>query len=198
MPSARRAVAGFATVFCLVVVSQACSAPPTKEIDEAEASIESARQAGAETYAADEYRGATQARDRARQAVDQRDYRLALNHALDARERAREAARQADTGKAVARLAAEQEIKRVVAALETARGRLKVAQTARVPARDLTAARRTIASADRVVQKARTAIGQGDFASVEPALDGVFDRLQQVNTALDAAISARSSRRRRG
>jgi hypothetical protein len=66
--------------------------PPDKEIKQAQAAIEAARGAGAGQYAKTEYAAAQDALKRATDAVADRDYRLALNHALDARERAEAAA----------------------------------------------------------------------------------------------------------
>src|SRR5262249_38093782 len=55
-----------------------CSEPPQKEIDQAQAAIDSARTAGADRYAADEFTAATTALQKAHESVDQRDYRSAL------------------------------------------------------------------------------------------------------------------------
>src|SRR5262249_58377486 len=57
--------------------------PPNKEIEQAQAAIDTAASAGADDYAHDEIAGARDALKRAHDAVEQRDYRLALNNALD-------------------------------------------------------------------------------------------------------------------
>ena len=71
----------------------ACGEPPDKEMHQAQGAIDAARAAGADTYAPDEFKAAVDALARAQDAVAQRDYRLALNNALDSRERAQNAAR---------------------------------------------------------------------------------------------------------
>jgi|GEM_PF-5338231 len=76
-----------------VLLISACGDPPDKELQQARSAIESARGAGAEVYARDEFSAAETALKGATEAVDQRDYRLALNRALDARERAQNATR---------------------------------------------------------------------------------------------------------
>src|SRR4029078_2966791 len=86
------------------VAGAACGDPPEKEMQQAQGAIDAARAAGADRYAVEEYTAATEALKNARIAVEQRDYRLALNHALDSLERAQEAARQAADGKAAARM----------------------------------------------------------------------------------------------
>jgi hypothetical protein len=70
-----------ACVLALVLLT-ACGTPPHKEMDQAQGAIDAARAAGADRYAADEYNAAVQSLQLANDAVDQRDYRLALNHAL--------------------------------------------------------------------------------------------------------------------
>ena len=94
--------------------------PPDKEMQQAQGALDAARAAGADKYAADEFTAATLALTNAKEAVEQRDYRLALNHALDSRERAQNAAAQAADGKAAARVAAEREIGSAEKALSAA------------------------------------------------------------------------------
>ena len=66
-------------------------------------------------------------------AANQRDYRLALNHALDSREQAQNAARAAATGRAAARSRAERLLAEVTTALATATARLDAADAAKLP-----------------------------------------------------------------
>ena len=70
---------------------------------------------------------------RANEAVEQRDYRLALNNALDARERAQNAAKQAADGKAVARTEAEHALGMTTSALNDAHVRLRSAEKGHAP-----------------------------------------------------------------
>ena len=89
--------------FAAVLTSVACGDPPDKELQQARSAIESARVAGADLYAREEFSAAETALKSATDAVDQRDYRLALNRALDARERAQNAVQEAVSRKAVVR-----------------------------------------------------------------------------------------------
>ena len=77
------------------VLAAGCADPPTKEMNQAQGAIDAARAAGAEQFAADEFQAAVDALKRRDEAVDQRDYRLALSLALDSRERAQDAAKRA-------------------------------------------------------------------------------------------------------
>src|SRR5450432_925835 len=77
--------------------------PPDKEMQQAQGAIDAARAAGADQYARDEFTAAEDALKRSHEAVAQRDYRQALNTALDARERAQTATKESVDRKATAR-----------------------------------------------------------------------------------------------
>src|SRR4051794_25814319 len=96
--------------------------PPDKEMQQAQGAVDAARAAGADKYATEEFAAATLALNNARDAVAQRDYRLALNHALDSRERAQNAAKMAADGKASARTEADR-------AITTAQNEINAAKT---------------------------------------------------------------------
>ena len=163
-------------------------------MQQAQGAIDAAR-AGADEYAHDELAAAEGARSRAR-AVEQRDYRLALNNALDSRERAQTAAKQAASQKAAARADAERALETASATLAEAQARLKAAQTSGAPARRLAAARRNIAAGDHAVQKARAAFDQGNFRDVPQALNEPMARLAATSHDLEAAPRLAARRRR--
>ena len=93
MSSSRCFLLSFAVVAAMM--GAACGNPPDKEMQTAQAAIDSARAAGADRFAREEFAAAEDALKRSHDAVAQRDYRLALNAALDARERAQTATKQA-------------------------------------------------------------------------------------------------------
>src|SRR5689334_25094584 len=105
MSSLRRLFLSLAVV--AAIAGAACGDPPDKEIQQAQGAIDAARAAGADQYARDEFTAALDALKRSHDAVEQRDYRQALNAALDARERAQTAAKQAVDAKATARADAD-------------------------------------------------------------------------------------------
>src|SRR6187549_1810721 len=91
-----------------ILLVPACGAdPPDKELQQAKGAIDAARVAGAGDYARDELAAAELALKNAHDAVDQRDYRLALTSALDSRARAENATAQAVDQKTAARDEAE-------------------------------------------------------------------------------------------
>jgi hypothetical protein len=178
----------------------ACAEPPNKEMHQAQGAIEAARAAGAERYAAAELAAAVKALAQADTAATQRDYRLALNHALDSRERAQSAAREAATGRASARSRAERLLAEVTTALATATGRLEAAQTAKLADDVLAAPRDQIAAVQKAVQEAGTALGREDYLGAAQALEGRADAVRAAIASVDAAIAAppaRPTRRRR-
>src|SRR5439155_2199658 len=178
------------------LTNAACGDPPDKELQEARTAIDAARSAGADVYAREEFTAAETALKNAADAVDQRDYRLALNRALDARERAQTATKEAATRKSAVRADASRALAATTAALTQARTKLKAAESARTPARALAPARRTIDDCDRALQETRTAFGQGAYAGVIESAGATTTRLRGVSHDLDALSSAAPRRRR--
>ena len=179
---------------CAAFFFLACSAPPQKEIDRAQGAIDAARAAGAERYAPEPFKAAAAAMQQTHEAVQQRDYRLALSRAIDANDRALEAATQAANGKARARADAEVALSYVTTAIRQMDLLLKSAESARVPARDLDAARQARAAADGAVQEARAAIEQEDYPGATAKVKAVSDQIAAANAALGTAINARTAR----
>jgi len=182
-------------VIVAAVTAAACGDPPDKEIQQAQGAIDAAKAAGADLYARDELAAAEKALKDANTAVNDRDYRLALNNALDAREHAQTAAKQAADGKAAARSDAERVLRDAEIALAEARARLKTAETVRVPPRTLNDARRLIADGNSTVQKARAAFDRADYSAAGDIIAGTTTRL--LATARDLETAAVSGARRR-
>jgi hypothetical protein len=194
MPPGRRLLLSLALV--AAVASAACGDPPDKEIQQAQGAIDAARAAGADQYAHGEFTAAEEALKRAHEAVDQRDYRQALNAALDARERAQTAAKEAVNGKVIARVDADKTLAAATAALNDARARLKTAEGGRVNARTLAVARRSIAADDAAVQEARAAFERGDFAASIDKAKAAAARLHASARDLESAVPTTGRRRR--
>jgi hypothetical protein len=183
-------------LFCLFLCTR-CSAPPQKEIDRAQGAIDAARAAGAEQYAATEFAEATGALRESHDAVEQRDYRLALSRALDASQRAQDAARQAADGQARARSEAEAAVHASSAALQQLETRLRVAGAARTPDAELKPAQQTLAAATRSVQDARSALAAGKYLEARAAVKNTVSEISAQMLAIDEAARVRSAKRRR-
>jgi HAMP domain-containing protein len=181
----------------ILVLSASCAEPPNKEINQAQGAIDAARAAGADRFAATEFAAATDALKRAEEAVAARDYRLALNHAIDSRERAQSAAKMAVEGRADARGQAERAIAEVATLISRAQAQLKDPDIVRLNGRTLRGPRATVAAAEKMLQEARSALAGEDYAAVTKAVNGAAADLQAALTEIDAVASPLSSRRKR-
>ena len=184
----------------LALVMTACGEPPNKEMHQAQGAIDAARAAGADQYAADELAGAVRALEQANAAAAQRDYRLALNHALDSRELAQNAAREAATERAAARSRAERLLADVTTALATAMSRLEAAEGVKLPKNALAGPRDEIATVQKAVQEAGAALGREDYHRAAQVLEGRVDVVHAATARINEALAApppRPARRRR-
>jgi hypothetical protein len=179
----------------MILLTSGCSEPPNKEIDRAQGAIDAARAAGAEQYATEAFAAAASALQLSHEAVEQRDYRLALSRAIDAYERAQDAAKLAADGKAKARSDAETVVNAANAAALALAARLKAAETARVPPRDLVEARRTAADAAASLQKARAALKAGAYLDATATVKGLDEQIRTQIRAVEALPPARAPRR---
>jgi hypothetical protein len=191
-PMLRRIVLLLSLVCCA-----ACSEPPQKEIDRAQGALDAARAAGADQYATDSFKAAADALQQAHDAVEGRDYRLALMRALDANERALAAAREAADGKARASGQAEHAIGEAETALTQLQAALKEAAGARVPPAALKGARDTAADTEGALQEARAAFGTGNYSGARERVKDVKARISASLKEVNEAIAVRSTRRRR-
>jgi len=183
-------------VVAVEVGASACTHPPDKEMQQAQGAIDAARAAGADQYGRDEFAAAEEALRNAHEAVAQRDYRLALNDALDSRERAQNAAKEAAHNKAAARADADRALFDATAAIAAAQTKLKTAEASHLPAPTLREARSVLADSERHVQEARTAFEKGDYLAVVDAVSGTLARLAAAGRDLDATLRLPARRRR--
>lgn len=179
------------------ILSASCAEPPSKEMNQAQGAIDAARAAGADKFASIEFNAAIEALKRSEDAVAARDYRQALNHALDSRGRAQNAAKLAVDVRADARGQAERGIAEVATLLSRALAQLKDPDIARVNPPQLKAPRATVAAAEGMLQEARKALKAEDYPAVAKALNGAAAELQAALTQIDAAASPRPPGRKR-
>ena len=168
--------------------------PPDKEMQQAQGALDAARAAGADKYATEEFAAATLALTNAKEAVDQRDYRLALNHALDSRERAQAAAREAVDRKAALRITADSVIAAATEAIARADARLKAMDARSSRAAQL---RTAVDHAKAQLQEARTAMDAEAFAKAETSARAALAALTPVSGAPESAGSKPSAPRPR-
>jgi hypothetical protein len=180
----------------MAVLAAACGQPPEKEMQQAQAAIAEARTAGADRYAVDEFTAAVAALKNAESAVAQRDFRLALNHALDSRARAQTAAGQAHARKLELRARAEATMANAAAQLESVRAQLKAAEGTRSAARALAPLRAAVADGEQLVQEARTALEREDYEVADTAAAAATATLAKASADIRAAIAPAARRRR--
>ena len=193
----RIARAGARALICAIAFSVACSEPPQKEIDRAQGAIDAARAAGADQYAAEAFTAATSALQQAHEAVQQRDYRLALSRALDANERALEAAKEGANGKVRARAEAEGLLSATATSIQQLQTKVKAAEAARLPAAQLEHSRGLRGDADKTLQEARAAMKEGNYLTAMKRTQELQLKITAEIKAIDDAIEARSSRNKR-
>ncbi len=178
-----RRVLPLGTILLSVFLTVACSEPPNKELHQAQGAIDAARAAGAAVYAPEELKGAVDALTRAQDAVGQRDYRLALNHALDSRERAQAAAKRAADERATVRSEAERLLADTAAAISVATVRLRAAEDAHTPAEGTATLRAAIETARNATEAAGNALAKEDYL-------GARQQLQGISRAVAAAVES--------
>jgi hypothetical protein len=176
-------------------LAAACMDPPDREMHQARGAIDAARAAGAAEYAADEFQAAEAALKRSTDAVAERDYRQALNYALDARERAQGAAKAAAEARAVARSEAERLLATTRATLGRAKSALASAADAKVPAADLRGPSGTLAGVEAGLADAQALFDKGEYARAKTALAGLPERLSKLTSEIDAGIQAAQAKR---
>lgn len=170
---------------CLVLglLLPACAEPPEKEHQQAIGALEAARAAGAETYAPAEFQDAQAALKSYATAVAQRDYRQALNNALEARDLAYDAAKQAGNKKAEQRSQSERLAVELEALVTNATARLTA--TNNRPAGAAGARLRADRDAGHAaLQEAGTRSGRQDYPGAVATLTPAIENLRRDMAAL--------------
>ena len=187
-------VAFYSTLLAFTFAFAGCGEPPDKELHQAQGAIDAARAAGAAVYAPDELKAAVDALAHAQDAVGERDYRLALNNALDSRERAQNAAKQAAEQKAQARSDAEHLLVEVTSALAIAKARLDAAEASHQGKGLAPATEAVLASARSALEDAGKRLATQDYLGAKARLDGVAAALTTVSQQLAGVEPASATR----
>jgi len=192
LPLPRVSTAAWLSAALAVMLTAAgCGEPPQKELDQAQAAIEVAVSAGAERFAAAGLVSARTALMQARDAVNQRDYKLALSHALDSREKAQGAARAATDARATLRREVETALVDVTTRLDRARALIADGAISRARLRRARAAEAKLTIS---VQEARAAVEAQDYGKAQALLAGIERDLTALHAAVQGQSPAQSSR----
>jgi hypothetical protein len=189
-----RRVSSLVIAFALAAAALACGGdPPDKEMQQAQGAIDAARAAGADQYAHDEFTAAQEALQHANEAVNDRDYRQALNYALDSRERAQNAAAMAADGKAAARVDADRAINAATVAVNELAQKLKTSDPSKRPA---SPSHKGLTDGERALQEARAAFSKADYPTARKKAGEASEAVAAANKALDSSAGAANRRRR--
>ena len=176
----------------VVLVAISCAEPPHKEMDQAQGAIDAARAAGAEQYAAAEFTAATKALAQSNEAVTARDYRLALNYALESREQAQNAARTAADTRAKLRGAVERSIAEAKSLIAQARARMDGPSGAQIPRGTRRTAQQRLKQLEGELQKADASLQAEKYKEADQLLTGIKRQIQSVVTTISRGPSSQS------
>ena len=180
----------------VVLVAISCAEPPHKEMDQAQGAIDAARAAGAEQYAAAEFTAATKALAQSNEAVTARDYRLALNYALESREQAQNAARTAADTRAKLRGDVERSIAEAKSLIAQARARVDGPSGAQIPRGTRRTAQQRLKQLEGELQKADASLQAEKYQEADQLLTGIKRQIQSVVTTISRGPSSQSQRQR--
>ncbi|MEQ1896490.1 MAG: hypothetical protein ABL971_03770 [Vicinamibacterales bacterium] len=182
-----------AVLVCVATV--ACGTPPTKEMDLARQAIEAARSAQAERYAPAELAAARTAIDKSAAAALNRDFKLALNHALDSHERAKTASSAATGAHRARRERLDASLSNVASTLASARTTVGAAARVRSSRRAAGRAEAALDTIDTDLQKARALVSEDDLDGADLLLNGVSTRIAQIVGALEPTRAPLAAKR---
>ncbi len=177
--------ASAALLLCAAAV--ACGEPPTKEMDLARQAIEAARSAQAARYAPAELTAAQAAMDKSTAAVSNRDFKLALNHALDSHERAKTASSVATAAHRELRERLDASLAEVTTRLATVRATVGAAARARSSRRAASKAGRVLDTIEKDLQKAGALVTADGLDAADTLLGRVSARITEISGTLPAA-----------
>ena len=149
-------------------------------MNQAQGAIETARAAGADRYSPEEYGAAVAALEKSREMATQRDYRSALNFALDARERAVDAARSGAERMAQVRSEAEAAVRTAAQTLQIAQARVKSGPARAASDKSPAPLRDAIAQAEKDLQEARSAIARQDYIPARDLARTIDQRIREA------------------
>lgn len=180
----------------VVLLTCACSEPPTKERQQAEAGLVAARAAEAATYAPADLQAAEAALQKYDEAVAQRDYRQALNLAQEARDRAYDATTHATSEKTAARGLAEKLVAELDALSKAASARLAGAGPPgpRLTSQAAERLRAALRAAPGVLQEARALLDQRDYRGATLRLTPAVEALRREIPVSETAPARRGRR----
>jgi hypothetical protein len=186
-----------ALVLGFAVMTVACGAPPTADIDAAKAAVTAATTAGAGDYAAaslkaaEDAQAALDAELKAQEGKWFKSYDKAKQLATDLKTAGEKAAADAAAGKEKAKADATQGIADAKTALKEAEDLLAKAPKGKGSAADIAAMKTDLTTAATAVTEAETALGNGKFLEAIAKADSVKKAAATVKDAVEQAKGAK-------
>jgi len=174
-------------LLAFVFTLSSCGSPPQAELDAAQAALDSARQAGAETYAADAYNRAKNTLASANAKSEQGEYEAAKSDAVQAKDQADSARTLAESNKAKLRDEAQAIVDRVSNAIGDARAAVDSAPRGKGADGDLDQLRADLGQADAALNDARSSLSSGSFNAALEQAKSADSKLGQVQSAVQVA-----------
>lgn len=178
------------SAFVAAVVSS-CAGPPNEEITQADAAIQAAQAAGADAYAPDDFKAASDALADAKAKVESKDYKGAKEAAMTAKEKAEAAKANAEKGKEEKKAEAEQKM----SALKTEWDAVK-AEVAKVKGKAAGELKQTESDIETQVSTIQGQIDQGNYADAVKALDEATAKAGDLKTKAMEAGAAKGGKKK--
>lgn len=193
----------FGLVACALVAISGCAKPPDQTVSNVQAGIEAARQAGAETYAADSLNKVQDLLGQAQAEIEAQNGKFALFRNYDkAEEILGQAQTAADTAKQDAVAGKEQARQDAVAAIDSAKAKVTAATDAVNAApvgkdtkAEIEAMKSEVAALATTIAEAEGALSSEDYLGAKSSADGVAAKADQIAADVAQAVEKVKGRR---
>jgi len=189
-----------ASVMVLVI---GCAKPPQDDVAAAQAEMDKARQAQAETWAPNELRAADEAMNAAQTEINAqgekwfKNYDKAKELLAKAKEDAAKATEASAANKEQAKVDAEAAITAADTAVQTAEAALKVAPVTKDSKADLELFKNDLTTLRSTVDAARASFGSEDYKKALESANSVKDQATSIATQLEEAKAKRAGAARK-
>ena len=183
-----RSLFGVGVLLAFVVAVVSCGSPPQAELDAAQAALDSAKQAGAEAYAADAYNRAKNTLADAKAKVEQSEYDAAKTAAIQAKDQADLAKSLAESTKVRIRDEAQAIVTRVSNAIGDAGSAVNGAPRGKGADGDLDQLRADLGQAEAALGDARSSLSSGNFNAALEQAKSADSKLNQVQSDVQVAM----------
>ncbi|TAK54894.1 MAG: hypothetical protein EPO25_05520 [Gammaproteobacteria bacterium] len=193
----------FGLVACTLVAISGCAKPPDQSVSSVQASVEAAKQAGAETYAAESLNKVQDLLGQAQAEIEAQNGKFALFRNYDKAEEILGQAKTAgDAASQDATAGKEQARQDAVAAIDGAKAKLTAATDAVNTApmgkdtkAEIEAMKSEVQALATTVTEAETALSAEDYLGAKSQADGVAAKADQIAADVAQAVEKVQSRR---